>query len=293
MKTISLSLIALMLCLVSGLQADESYSIGPVWQRADLQDWQQYAGRFNAHLKGDSITMVKDTCHISGFVTANRVLMNEVIIPIVQPLVAELRQMPKPEMIGQLALIIFNTYRHLLGTDVYRWGGDLLDLDDPQDQGIRYPYRFGLDCSGFTAAPYELAVQLNLLRPEEPGALFSSAGYQLYCRNNRLNDHGGRCGTGNRFRLDTAELATLGREIMTIPQNSHGDRLDLTTIQPGDIIGFSGHFGIVAGIGQDLYYLESGGWAVPERGWQPVRLAEAVTLFARKGTLSVRRCLTD
>lgn len=168
-------------------------------------------------------------------------------------------------------------------------GGDILDLDDPQESSIRYEYSYGLDCSGLSALPFELAVYFNLLTPEQ--ALFSSRGFKMYCSKNSMQDIGGRKGTSNNFRLDTPELAELGEEVFSLEKGQPPTEEQISLLQPGDIVGRSGHFGIIAFVKGEPYYFESGGWVVPKNDGIPVKAMEALKIFASNGSIMVRRCL--
>jgi hypothetical protein len=113
----------------------------------------------------------------------------------------------------------------------------------------------------------------------------------LYCKENSLEDTGGREGTANNFRLDTKEMALLGKEIFRIEKGSAANNEQIKLLQPGDIVGRSGHFGIIIFVNNKPYYLESGGWVVPPAGGFPVEAKTAIEVFARNGYVSVRRCL--
>ncbi len=249
--------------------------------------------RFHADVVGDSLTIQKDTLEIRGFKTGNQEFLQQVLMPALSSHRRHLEQLPIEESIGFLALFTHQVYKNYLGHRIYRWGGDLLDLDDPQQRVVRHDRRYGLDCSGFVAAPYELAVMLGLMREDEPGALFSSKGFARYCQENDVADRGGRFGTANQYRLDTIDLAYLGREIFTIPRGGRPTRQQMKMLQPGDIVGRAGHFGIIVRIKGQLYYLESGGWVVPKHDYLPYRADKALDIFARPGAISIRRALPD
>lgn len=166
-----------------------------------------------------------------------------------------------------------------------------MDLDDPQNESIRFTKSYGLDCSGFATAGYELALFFNLLSPED--ALFSSKGFAVYCRLNDLKDSGGRNNTSNNFRVDTKELAFLGNEIYKIERNDSLNDNQLKQLHAGDIMGKNGHFGIIVEINDELYYLESGGWVLSKNDQKPVPIKEAVEEFAKYGPIYIRRCLSS
>lgn len=249
--------------------------------------------KFNRGVMGQEVTFNRGEGRVlHGYLTANRDFLKEVMAPTITNYLEQLRRVPVTEQINQLTLAGYTLFQTYFGKSFYRWGGDLLDLDDPQEEGSRHQYRYGLDCSGFVALPYELAVYLGLMKPTAIGAEFSSKGFMLYCQRTGFQDQGGRLG-GNRYRLDTIDLAELGREVLTIPQNGRLRRKDLKMLQPGDIVGRKGHFGILVEIHDKLYYLESGGWVVPKFDYNPVRAEVAIKLLATRHPISVRRVLPD
>ncbi|NUN08272.1 MAG: hypothetical protein HUU54_03770 [Ignavibacteriaceae bacterium] len=252
------------------------------------------AAEFNAKSKAPRTTLQKnDTLNFSGFVTKNKHFLEKIIVPALTPYIDSLKAMQPADAISEITLYTHELYRTYFGRSFYRWGGDIFDLDDPQDKGVRHKYSFGLDCSGFTAMPYELAVYFGILNPEKEEALFSSAGFANYCRANNHKDSGGRNGTSNNYRLDTSDLIHLGREIITIPKGGKPDSAQMAKLQPGDIVGRNGHFGILVKIKGTLYYLESGGWVMPVSKGYPYRADKALKIFAKNGPLMVRRCLPD
>lgn len=250
--------------------------------------------RFNAGVLGNKDSVIKnDTLIIRGTRTANREFLAEVITPIVEPHLPSLRIQQPAEIINTLALFGHELFRTYFGKDFYRWGGDINDLDDPQERGVRIAYRYGLDCSGYASLPYELALHFGLIDSTADGALFSSPGFARYCRLQGFKDRGGRNGTSNKYRLDTDDLHRIGREIFSIPRNGSpsADQMQLT--QPGDIVIRNGHVGILVMIDKEMYYLESGGWVVPRAGGFPCHAQESIAIFAKNGPLSVRRALPD
>lgn len=245
---------------------------------------------FNRNVLSEFTSLKKENeKEISGYKTKNKLFLEKVITPIITPHLNELAQKSPTEIINTLTLFGFEIYQRYFGKDFYRWGGDILDLDDPQDRSIRYKYAFGLDCSGLSAMPYELAVHFKLLNPDQ--ALFSSKGYEKYCLENGKQDIGGREETSNNFRLDTPELAELGNEVFKLEKNQVPTEEQIKLLQPGDIVGRSGHFGIIAEINDEPYYFESGGWVVPNNDGIPVQAFEALKTFALSGAITIRRCL--
>lgn len=257
----------------------------PIHEPADEQ-----IREFNLDRKSELITVEDDDKKIiSGYRTTNKLFLEKVITPLITPHLAELSKKQPVEIINTLTLFGFEIYQKYFGRNFYRWGGDILDLDDPQDRSVRYQYSFGLDCSGLSAMPYELAVYFNLLNPDQ--LLFSSKGYEKYCAQNNLKDVGGINGSANNFRLDTQEMAELGREVFKIEKGDLPTEEQIKLLQPGDIVGRSGHFGIIAEIRGESYYFESGGWVVPKNDGIPVKAFDALRIFASSGAITVRRCL--
>jgi len=250
--------------------------------------------RFNSEVKAERVTIIKeDGKTLSGCVTNNREFLDTVIVPVLERHRQELASMHPVELINTLTLFTHEIYRVYFGESPFAWGGDILDLDDPREIGIRYDYKYGFDCSGFAFMPYEVAVYLDFLKPDDPAAVFSSKGFEIYCRKNNVPDRGGRNGGGNRFRLDTIDVMSLGREVLRIEKNSIPAPEVLSNLQPGDIVMGQGHAGIIVEIGGSLYYLEAGGYVVPPSGGNPYILLEALTISAKKYPLSIRRSLPD
>jgi hypothetical protein len=247
--------------------------------------------RFNRDLPGVAATVTKDTLVLKGFVSRNREFLDSVMLPALRPKIEELRRMPVNELIGDLTLFTHEMYRSWFGPGFYRWGGDMLDLDDPQEEGNRARSLFGLDCSGFVSAPYEIAVYAGLLAPADSAALFSSAGFALYARAHGMEDLGGRRRTSNRFRVDTHDLLRLGREVLRVPKGGSPDKAQLALLRSGDVVGRTGHVGIIVLIEGEPYYLESGGSVLPRNGNYPHKAGPALAIFARGGELTVRRAL--
>jgi len=230
---------------------------------------------------------------LTGCRTSNQKFYTLVLEPALKPYLSTLGRKSPTECINNLIVFCFTAFQEYFGPDFYRWGGDIMDLDDPQAEGVRWQYSYGLDCSGFVAAPYEIAVDCGLLKPTSEGAVFSSKGFKLYCHRNNFTDGGGRSSDGNRYRLDTAELAQLGRIVFELPQGGKPARKQIKSLQAGDLVGDAGHFGIIIEINKIPYYLESGGRVVPEHNYRPVRADKALTSLATKRPITVRRALPD
>ncbi|BFN36173.1 hypothetical protein [Fidelibacter multiformis] len=243
--------------------------------------------RFNKNVLADSLYYEKGDTAWTGFKTQNRRFFEDVITPAIEPYLDTLSTLSPSEIINQLALFTFNIYQAYFGQSFYRWGGDLFDLDDPQTHRGSSRKLYGLDCSGFVAAPYEMAVHFNLL--PDTVALFSWQGFKYYCEKTGFEDQGGLDGGSNNYRLDTRELYRLGDEILRIEKGGSLSPDDLTKLRPGDIAGRNGHVGIIVFINNEPYYLESGGRVVPPTGGYPVKADSALEIFARNRYVSVRR----
>lgn len=275
-------------CLQNNVPKSELYPLQKVIEISIPTEGQKR--EFNSEIKSEFGTSeaVGDK-KISGYKTKNKLFLQKVITPLITPHLDELVKKSPVEIINSLTLFSYEIYQSYFGRNFYRWGGDILDLDDPQERGVRSKFSFGLDCSGFTSMPYELAVYFGLMNEDE--ALFSSKGYQKYCLTNDKQDVGGREGTSNNFRLDTQELAELGREVFRSGNNQVPTDEQIKLLQPGDIVGRSGHFGIIAELNGEAYYFESGGWVVPKNNGVPVKALEALKIFASTAPITVRRCL--
>ena len=255
---------------------------------------------FNTSVPAEKITVNKgEGILISGYVTSNATFMGEVMKPLAAPYIDSLRKMHPVESVNALTLFVYESYLVYFGSDkyhtwdLYRWGGDLLDLDDPQEEGHRHEYRFGLDCSGFVSAPYELAVDFGILRAEDEAAAFSSRGFAVYGKNHGIQDKGGRKGTSNRFRVDSSEMSRIGREIISIEKGGVPEADALSKLQPGDVVTGPGHAGIIARARGELYYLEFGRTVIPLEGMIMTHAEEGLQQFARDYPLKVRRVLPD
>ncbi len=251
---------------------------------------EEQKNKFNENVESEETTTVKEGINFTGFKTKNKIFFEEIIDPLISAKIDTLRKMHPVDAVNELALFVFDIYQQYFGKDFYRWAGDIFDLDDPQPKGSRYKKSFGLDCSGFVSTPYELAVHYNLISPEQTP--FSSGGFKIFCEANNFADKGGLNGSSNNFRLDTRDLVFLGQEIISVPKGSAITSEQLKMLQAGDLVGRSGHIGILVQINNELFYLESGGWVVPKYGnGNPYKAAEAIEIFAKSGDLTIRRCL--
>lgn len=250
---------------------------------------------FNENVIGEKKTIAKyNGKTYTGYVTENRKFLEKVMKPALEPYKEELAQMHPVEMINTIALFCHEIYFTYFGKEYFSWGGDLFDLDDPQEKGPRYEYKYGFDCSGFAAMPYETAAYMGLLNPEDESAVFCSKGFEAYARKRGIEDKGGRDGASNNYRVDTIDMRNLGREIFRVPKDSYPDDANLEKLQAGDIVLLpEGHVGIVVEIRGDFYYLEAGGWVCPPNGGLPFQIREALKIFSEKGELAIKRSLPD
>lgn len=267
---------------------NEFYPLQSLISIPDITEAQR--AEFNPNVESEFTSVIEeDGSEFSGYKTNNKVFLEKVIAPLIKPHLSQISQMKQTEIINYFTLFSFEIYQRYFGKSFYRWGGDILDLDDPQEKGVRNNFAYGLDCSGFVASPYELAVYFGLMKEDE--TLFASSGYRKYCLANDKQDIGGREGSSNNYRLDTQELAELGREDFRLEKGQIPTIEQIKLLRPGDIVGRSGHFGIIAELKGEPYYLESGGWVVPKNGGIPAYAFEALKIFASSGSISVRRCL--
>ncbi|MFA6619015.1 MAG: hypothetical protein WCT23_08115 [Candidatus Neomarinimicrobiota bacterium] len=234
---------------------------------------------------------------LDGYVTDNQAFFDNVLSPAIEPYLDSLKNLQKYEAINALTLFIYESYVDFFGNSFYRWGGDLTDRDQPQTEGSHSTSknRYGMDCSGFGASPYEAAVLLELLDPTSNEGAFSWMGFKHICENNAsISDGGGRGGTTNNFRLEVSDFPKIGELITTIAAGSTPSDEQLALMQAGDAVVKSGHMGLLLEINEELYFLESGGSTVNEEGlYTPYRAKEALADFASRRTTKILRCLPD
>jgi len=245
--------------------------------------------QFNRYMKGDSVYLVINDTSVTAYKTDNQRFLKKVIAPALEPYLDELSGLSPSEIINELALFTFNMYQAYFGNSFYRWGGDLFDLDDPQFRGNTSHKRYGLDCSGFVMAPFDLAVYFDLL--EDSAAIFSSQGFRYFCEKTGFQDSGGFGGSPNNFRIDTREMIFLGDEVFHIEKGESLSLENLKKLQPGDVVCRKGHAGMIVFIKEHPYYIESGGRIVPSAGGYPVKAEVALPLFAKNRPVSIRRGL--
>lgn len=254
----------------------------------------ELAARFNAAARGEVVTVQKqDGRKYTGHITDNASFYRAVMRPALEPHVEQLRALPPVERINALALFGHETYRTWFGRDAFAWGGHLQDLDDPQEEGPNFDHRYGFDCSGFAAMPYEVALDLGLMAPDDPAAVLTAAGWERHTTATGLVDTGGRGGTPNRWRVDTGDMEHLGRVVASIPKGGRFSPAQLAAMQPGDLVLAPGHVGLVVEWAGEKCYLEHGGWVCPPNGGLPFKLEPALAIFADVAPLTIRRMLPD
>jgi hypothetical protein len=250
-------------------------------------------GEFNLDAEGEEKTIVKNGKEYSGYVTYNRLFFEAAVDPVIRESLDALKKQHPVEAINNLALLSHEVYQNYFGPDFYRWGGDIFDLDDPQEKGTRFDKKYGLDCSGFASMPYELAVFYGILDSTSSYAAFASSGFKFLCENTDITDGGGRDELANNYRIDTYDIFRLGRLVLTLDEGEIPTNEQMAILQPGDLVGRKGHVGIIVEIEDELYYLESGGRILPNNGYQPFNAKKALELWAVKRPVYVRRCLMD
>lgn len=226
---------------------------------------------------------------LAGYKTANHEIFSALIEPYIQQHRTRLQKLSYPEIINECTLLSYKIYYTFIGKSFYRWGGDIADIDDPQYEGVRYTKRYGLDCSGFATSGYEIATRCGLIPDTAAFALFCSAGLKHFTASHPFRLRGAILGGNNNYRLDTSELAELGSVIFSLKKGERPSELQISSLQAGDIVGLDGHVGIIVFIDGHPYYLESGGYVLPEHGYQPVPAATALAEFASHCGISVRR----
>jgi len=147
----------------------------------------------------------------AGFVSNNRWFYGEVLRSTVLRNRAALEKLPLRRRISALHLLIHTSYDAHFGQGdlpghFYRWGGDLFDNDTPVINDIRTGEAFGLDCSGFVASAFDIALKENLLTTEE-----LAANAFLKSRRDQLAQM--VPGTPSPHRLNVKDFARIGREI--------------------------------------------------------------------------------
>lgn len=256
------------------------------------------AALFNSGIKGDFIagyTQPDMTDTLNGYVTDNASFYTQVLYTALEDLADSLKALQKYQAVNALTLFIYESYQDFFGLGFYRWGGDITDRDQPQTAASHSTStkRFGMDCSGFGASPFEAAVLLGILDSTQQESAFSWFGFRHICRNDPLiSDGGGRGGTTNNFRMEVSDMAKVGELITTIPAGTTPDDQQMDLMQAGDVVIKSGHMGILVEINNVLYFLESGGSTVNEDGLYTPYLAKAALAdFAQSRTTTIRRCL--
>ena len=250
--------------------------------------------------EGDSIAEYTQTDMVdtlSGYVTDNSSFYAEVMYPTLEPYIDSLRSLQKYQAVNVLTLFIYESYMDFFGNSFYRWGGDITDRDQPQNSWSHSTSieRYGMDCSGFGASPFEAAVLLGILDSTDTESAFSWFGFRHICRTDEaVSDGGGRNGSTNNFRLEVSDMAKVGELITTISSGTRPTDTQMDLMQAGDVVIKSGHMGILVEVNEELYFLESGGSTVNEEGlYTPYLAQDALEDFAGYRTTTIRRCLPD
>jgi hypothetical protein len=147
----------------------------------------------------------------TGFVSNNRWFYDEILRKAVLKNRAALEKLPLRRRISSLLLLIHTSYdAHFGQSDLpghfYRWGGDLFDNDAPVINDIRTAEAFGLDCSGFVASAFDVAIKENLLTPQELAA-------HPFLRSRQEQLAQMVPGIPSPHRLNVKDFARIGREI--------------------------------------------------------------------------------
>jgi hypothetical protein len=254
---------------------------------------------FNDTVTGDYIaeyTQPDMTDTLDGFITDNSAFYTQVLAPAIAPYLDSLKSLQKHQALNALTLFIYESYQDFIGLSFYRWGGDITDRDQPQTLGhTRSDKRYGMDCSGFGASPFEAAVLLGILDSTDTESAFSWFGFRHICRTDpNISDGGGRSGSTNNFRLEVSDMTKVGELIATISSGARPTDAQMDLMQAGDVVIKSGHMGILVEINEELYFLESGGSTVNEEGlYTPYLAIDALEDFAGSRTTTIRRCLPD
>jgi len=254
---------------------------------------------FNDTVTGDYIAEytqpdMMDT--LDGFATDNKAFYTQVLAPAIAPYLDSLKDLQKYQTVNVLTLFIYESYQDFIGLSFYRWGGDITDRDQPQTLGhTRSDKRYGMDCSGFSASPYEAAVLLGILDSTDTEAAFSWFGFRHICRTDaNISDGGGRSGSTNNYRLEVSDMVKVGKLITTISSGTRPTNAQMDMMQAGDVVIKNGHMGILVEINEELYFLESGGSTINEEGlYTPYLAQDALEDFAASRTTTIRRCLPE
>ncbi len=254
---------------------------------------------FNDTATGDYIaeyTQPDMTDTLDGYITDNAAFYTQVLAPAIAPYLDSLKSLQKYQALNALILFVYESYQDFIGLSFYRWGGDITDRDQPQTLGhTRSDKRYGMDCSGFGASPFEAAVLLGILDSTDTESAFSWFGFRHICRTDpNISDGGGISGSTNNFRLEVSDMTKVGELITTISSGARPTDAQMDLMQAGDVVIKSGHMGILVEINEELYFLESGGSTVNEEGlYTPYLAKDAIEDFAGSRTTTIRRCLPD
>src|SRR6056297_2417183 len=191
---------------------------------------------YNRDAEGDYIreyTQPDMADTLDGYVSDNYDFFETVLMPEILPKLDSLKGCEKYQAVNALTLFLHESFQEFFGLSYYRWGGDITDRDQPQVSGhTRSTKKYGMDCSGFAASPYEAAVCLGILDSTQAESYFSWFGFRYLCENDaRYSDSGGRNGSSNNHRLEVFEFAIGGRLIATINAGTEPTSYQLSQMQ--------------------------------------------------------------
>ncbi|MDD3716962.1 MAG: hypothetical protein PHT46_07670, partial [Candidatus Marinimicrobia bacterium] len=197
---------------------------------------------YNASAIGDFIpayTQPDLTDTLDGYVTDNFDFYETVLLPELLPRTDSLKTIQKYQAVNALTLFIYESYQLFFGDSFYRWGGDITDRDQPQtaESHSTSTKRYGMDCSGFGASPFEAAVLLGILDSTLDESAFSSFGFKHICENDpAVSDGGGRGGSTNNYRMEVSDMYKVGTLITTIASGSTPTDAQMAMMQAGDVV---------------------------------------------------------
>jgi hypothetical protein len=195
----------------------------------------------------------------AGFVTSNVDLYRNLLRPSILQNRIALQLLDTSQKLNALQLLTFLVYDAYLGKPdqaghFYRWGGDIYDIDLPQQNDIRTSKAFGLDCSGYVAAGFDIAILEGLFTDAE-----INAAPFLLTRKENLADI--VPGTPSDLRLNVSDFQKIGVEYFN-ETNAFDSRME-GVLQAGDFIviprapGIFPHVVSIVKIGTQLFVAES------------------------------------
>jgi hypothetical protein len=145
-----------------------------------------------------------------GFVTSNRDFYSAVLRPVILGNRDRLMTLSLRRRTNALLLLTYLAFDAHFGKashtgHIYRWGGDLFDIDHAQIDHVRTSRAFGLDCSGYVSAGFDVAIREDLLSTDE-----SKVPFFAQRREQILTSPPGQA---SPHRLNVSDFAQLGREV--------------------------------------------------------------------------------